>query len=330
MFLLTLINIVSENGVEYTANDYKILERITRNDILPTFEIRSEVEEIKAGSTTNSAFFLCSAKIGEVTFATGSNLQKIGDYLFASTSITSCDMSNCRKLLELSNNAFYQCRKLEKLILPPNMEVIGKNCIVNTLLKEIDIPDSVITISGYDMFGTLASNSKLTSVHISEKSNLQSLGSHCFMDCALESFYIPRNLSSIGAGPFLNCKIMKITCHPENKYFTISDDCITVFSDNNTIMCLVANGLECDYTIAPTVTSFSSQVFRGSQFSSIKFTKMVPLNNYIFGETKFKTIELPEGLNDIPAYCFQLSQLTDIKLPSSIKILTSLQNLRNT
>ena len=58
----------SKDGVTYQSDDMKVMTKITLESLLPSFEIKSCVEEIVAGKPIDSAFYFCRKKIGKITF----------------------------------------------------------------------------------------------------------------------------------------------------------------------------------------------------------------------------------------------------------------------
>ena len=310
------------DGVEYEDNK-KVLVRFTRKTLLPSYEIIKEVEEIRAGSVLDSAFYHCSQQIGEISFAPDSQLKTLGDYLFSQTSIKKCDFSNCKLLKTLPTACFMQSRSLETLILPNNLETIGSGCITYTALKRLDIPDSLITISNWDSRygGAIVSNSLLTNVIISENSNLQNLGSHAFMGSALTSFYIPKNLTTFNSAPFLFCSIQKFTVHNENSIFSTDENGYSLFTNNKETLIAVANGLSVEYTVPSSVKIIDNQALRGSKFTKIYINHKVTLTSYCLSSTVIKEISLPEGIIEIPNALFGDSTVETVHLPSTVKIL---------
>ncbi len=98
---------IDDDGAEYVAAnvEFKIVKieasAFAGNTTITSASIGKNVNEIEA-----SAFEGC-AKLASVTFAEGSALATLGNYVFATTpSLTSIDFTNCSKLLTIATTPF--------------------------------------------------------------------------------------------------------------------------------------------------------------------------------------------------------------------------------
>ena len=317
--ILFYIAFYSFDGFDYLYENKTVLQRITRKTLLPSFEIPDFILEIKAGSELDSAFYYCSDRIGAISFAENSLISKLESYLFYKTSITSCDLSNCKKLIEISDNCFGHCYSLHTLVLPPNLEIIGYGSISYTLIQTLSLPSSITTIKGWKVDGSISSNEKLGNIIFGDDIKLTTIFSHSFMNNSLTEFYVPKNVVKIYSSPYFYNNITKINVHPENNHFITDEENITLFSNDKTIIYATAIGLEIPYTIPHTVEMIGSQAFRGSKFTSITFLSynnmpfiIESFGDNVFGECiNLREIIFPENVISIGhstfAYCTNLA-----------------------
>ena len=80
MYFIFFLIFYIENGHEYDSADKKTLIQVEKSTV--DLIIEQKVEKISAGSTGESAFFLCRSVIRSVSFEENSRLKEIGDFLF--------------------------------------------------------------------------------------------------------------------------------------------------------------------------------------------------------------------------------------------------------
>jgi hypothetical protein len=113
----------------------------------------ADLSELKLPSTLEEVnyFAFGDMKFMEKIDMSGTSLTDLGSYAF----------SQCKNLSEvllpdtlenIGGAAFSGCKSLESITLPENLISIGQYAFVDTGLKEIDVPDSVVDI-GYCAFG---------------------------------------------------------------------------------------------------------------------------------------------------------------------------------
>ncbi len=138
---------------------------------------------------------------------------------------------------------FYECNKLEKVVLPENFKEIPElMCDGCVALAEINIPDGVTTIGSSAFYGcnkltdfhfpadlktigagAFARCTSLTSVILPEGTT--TLGSPCFSGCtSLEEIYIPASMHNIGTTTFSNVPLKKVTIGSPDKWGQASLD----------------------------------------------------------------------------------------------------------
>ena len=112
------------------------------------------------------------------TFTSGKSLIAIQEQAFNGSAVRVVDLSGSPNLVVIGQQAFLNCRNLEKIILPENLEEIQYAAFNGcSNLKEIVLPNKVRRIA-----------------------------EHCFSNCtALETVKLPRRLQKIGKEAFYNC-----------------------------------------------------------------------------------------------------------------------------
>ena len=327
MVLILFLVCWSNNGINYDSSYMRILQKVTKSD-LKEFEVPSNVEKILGGSTLESAFYECRNSIQTVTFAEGSNLVKIGEFLFAETSVVRVDMSHCTNVTTLSKCTFYQCLYLETLVLPPNLVTIGIASIVNTRISTLIMPDSVTTIASWDATygGSMSNNYQLKKIVFGSNPQLQYIGSICFSSSAIEEFEFTPNVTSstIYGNPFYATSVKKFTVSANHQYLSVDDNGWALLDSKKETIILTVTGINKPFTIPSTIKTINSQAFRSSIFSEIIFENMLHNNIKIktnaFGNCLFTNISLPEGLTDITESCFAVCQnLTTVIIPSTLQ-----------
>ena len=105
---------------------------------------------------------------------------------------------------KLPNSLFSGAGKLTKVVLPPHITNISKNCFENCKsLPSVDIPSSVVTIESQAFQGC----ESLAAINI--PSGVTVIGSEAFEGCkALTSIDIPKDVKEIGNQAFHSCKAL--------------------------------------------------------------------------------------------------------------------------
>ena len=109
------------------------------------------------------------------------------------------------QVVELRDNAFYECSTLRHIDLPDTLRKIGHHCFYAcSSLEEISVPESVTDIG----MGCFCGCAELSSASLPE--TLSSLPESCFRSCtSLTDFTVPDSVHRIGAFCFSGCTSLK-------------------------------------------------------------------------------------------------------------------------
>ena len=324
MFLTLLL--YDQDGVVYDSSDKKTIEKFTIFTLPNIFKVAASVETIVGGTDlVYSAFYNCRNGITNITFEKGSKLNSLGCHVFDSTSIVSCDMTNCESLSDIQDGTFRNCISLVNIILPPNLVKIGSAAITYTNITHIDIPDSVVTLGEWVNGAAFDHNLLLKSMYISPNSNIETIGAHAFMSTAIESFFFPRKLKSFPSCPFIYAGVKKYDVDELNDVFSVDSQKTTILSKDKTVMYSVVNGVSGKYTIISTVKVIKDQAFRNTKFTEIDASQasITSIGSYSFAETKITSLSFNDGLETINSVAFSGSCIANITLPITLKELNN-------
>lgn len=168
---------------------------------------------INLNSIEESCFMDCIS-LSEVVFP--AKLNSLADSCFSNCSLTKVDLFKCTSLTVISNNAFNSNFNLELVILPPNLDKIGRYAFSGSAITNLSLPNSVSIL---DQFS--------------------------FMNCKqLSLFSIPQNsqLTTIGVGVFKGCVSIE-TISSESSSFSIVTGALFDSHQTNTSLCRVIHRL---------------------------------------------------------------------------------------
>lgn len=127
---------------------------------------------------------------------------------------------------QVSDMAFYNCKELEKVILPPGVQKIGRAAFCGcTNLKEVVMPDGIISIGEQAFDNTqvlkggkrdnisghmLVSVNKTTKGEYRVPKSVTVIAEQAFNNCTLlEKIVVHDGVTNIGAGAFCGCSALK-------------------------------------------------------------------------------------------------------------------------
>jgi serine/threonine protein kinase len=248
---------------------------------------------------------------------------------------------------------FYNCKNLESIILPSNLDHIPNDFFYGCeKLKEIQIPSSVKSLgdrcfNGCKRIERISLPSKMNIIGknvFCNCSSLQSiimptevngLGSHIFQGCKeLKTIVIPKGAKSIPNGMFSGCSFLCEVKMPDD-ITQIGSDAFDECKSLHRILlpakleiidrgAFMESGIE-ELNIPYSVNHIGCSAFKNCK--SLKFveipqnTSLTKLENYIFeGCSSLSKITLSESIEDVGEWTFAgCTTLTNIILPSQIR-----------
>ncbi len=155
------------------------------------------------------------------TFVTKEDTLSIAGGVFYCSQITSAEIKGNVK--SIGENAFYNCQKLETLILHDGIEIIARNAFSYcSSLTNVTIPGSVPVIDEY----VFSSCKNLSSVNVLE--GVSKIESNAFDKSKnIESFTLPESVISIASGIFNDTKIYNNPENWENNTFYVDKHLIS-------------------------------------------------------------------------------------------------------
>ena len=210
--------------------------------------------------------------------------------------------------------AFYQCSNLAQLTLPSTLASIGRNAFSYTAITELELPDGLLTLGGFN-------NTPITELVIPD--SVTTISDNAFYECAsLTSVVLPASLEECGQWAFGACPNLSQAIMPEMpnfKYFngytftgcaftdlswyTQSDICYNMFANNDFV----------ELEIPDCVATLQDHAFQNCQ-SLMEVTipgSVTKLGNVAFGHCD--ALESVYFLGDAPELGVDLfQQLTDI------------------
>ncbi len=252
------------------------------------------------------------------------------------------DDTDGRKIVEISDGAFYGCSSLESVTIGGNVRSIGKSAFAGcSALKQITIPDNVETIgenafSGCTSLSTLELPDSLTEIP----------DGMCYFCALLENINYPASLEKIGAEAFFNCYVLPSPELPEGlktigNYAFASCGNITDANLPSTLESLGSavyfgcTGLT-EFTIPARTLDLGSLVFMGctgiTEFQVETGNSVYTASDGIIykddGATlltypagrKDESFTIPEGVTTVyDASFFRTESLKNINFPSTLK-----------
>ena len=276
------------------SSDKTILESVyktaTKVNVIPQCKI------IFGRDKDANAFRPCSTKIQSVIFTDDSQLEIIQNYAFyLCTALTTINLENCKNLRQIGDYAFYGCSYLNNIIFKEKLESIGTYSFASCtrITNPIYFPQTLQTL-GERVFNGCKG---ITTVQFADGCPISVFEKNIFKYTSLTSLRIPKNIASLGWGPFEGVTTMKnITLEYGNENFKLVNG-----------MLLSPNGKVVQY--CPSALNETVTVPDGVE----------TLNSLSFDANTLKYINLPNGLKTILSYAFQNSMLESITFPDSVK-----------
>ena len=223
-----------------------------------------------------------------------------------------------RPVSRIASYAFSRNDKISYMVIPSTVTAIGDSAFLSCVnLTDIVIGNGVTTIEGYAFYNC----TKLTSVTL--PNSLTAIGAHSFRGCTgLTSIVIPNNVTSIGVNAFHYCTSLTsatigdgITHIPSNLF----DYCVklqslwiskSVISMGHCAFSSCGDLVNVNY--AGSIDDWAQIEFDGVFSNSLYYA-----NALIIQGEQISEVVLKEATK-ISAYAFVNSNITSIKIPSSI------------
>ena len=216
-------------------------------------------------------------------------------------------------LTEIPEQAFYACEKLESVVLPASVKVIGTGAFSQCALSGINLPEGLTEI------GVTAFSGCKSLGNVVFPASLKTLGQDAFSGCAaFTSLEIPAGLTEIGRLAFNYIRgLTSIVVDPANPVYDSRGGCNALIETaTNTLL------RGCSATVIPdTVTSLTEYAFSAvAGATSVDIPASVKsLGGYAFGEMPDLTSAfIPATVDTIGLGLFRVcSKLTSIVVDSA-------------
>jgi len=208
-------------------------------------------------------------------------------------------------IISIGKHAFYNCKNLRKIILPPSVKIIENNPFSNLPLLRIENNSSHFIFKDSTLYNKTMTilfyfEHNVKSKHLVIPEGVRIIGRHSFYNCKIiESITIPKTVKTIGYNPFTNCSSLSLINHsPE---FLYENGVLYNKTKNELIYCSITESAE-TFIVPNSVKKIGRSAF--------------------FGCLNLKKIKLSEGVVKIDRSAFaNCSNLQEIDIPSSMKII---------
>ncbi len=156
--------------------------------------------EFPANVTSIGREVFSNSGVQTVTFAEGSKLTEIGEYVFQDGhSINSVLLPE--SVTAIGAYVFRDCQSLTEITIPASVQTIGEYAFCDSGVQMLTfVENSKLTALGDYAF---ANANSLTRIELPE--GLQNIGQWAFLDCAMPSLTIPASVESISVSSFGGC-----------------------------------------------------------------------------------------------------------------------------
>jgi uncharacterized protein YjdB/fibronectin type 3 domain-containing protein len=296
-----ITNIQAANA---TVDPNKILTSSDIPDSIVLAKLTTLADTDGNGTITIAELFNYSGNID----LSNSNITSVQGLGYA-TGATVIDLSGNNTLTTIQDNAFLDCTKLTKIILPDSIISIGNSAFEGcSSLSEINLPVTLTAIGAKSFLQCTNLKSILLPTTIA------SVGDSAFSGSGLTSIVIPNPQMNIGISAFNGCASLTNVSLPEGMK-TIPMECFK------------ATGLT-NIVIPTTVMTIEQGAFSFSNLESVDLTNctsLTAIKTSAFSATPITSVILPESLTELGSRAFEACIfLPQINIPSKITIINEL------
>ena len=267
-------------------------------------------------------------EIKQLTFAENSELINIEKASFKnSQSLEFVNLSNCLQLETISEDVFYNCTKLQNVILPGdsgNLKSIEGGAFSYTAITSIIFPITLQTLLNHSAIKHVGafSDSSLSNISYYSENNIVEIYSYVFRACKLIEFEIGPKLEKITGPSFERSPItfIKFTSRNTNPIYSIYNDML--YKETKLIYC--PPGIS-NPQLKPNTTKIGNEAFHYHQMTFCDFLpdSVAIIEIYAFAGCKnLKKVILPQNLTYIGNYTFSYCpELVTVIFSQNIEII---------
>ena len=232
------------------------------------------------------------------------------------------------KVVEIGGGAFSECSRLNSVVLPNSVTLIGSKCFASSSLISVTIPNSVIEIANQ----TFLSCASLTSIEI--PNSVTKIGFQAFKGCeSLRSVKIPNSVKELGEEVFCYCTSLTSITIPNSietiprKAFRLCVSMISVNLPNSVTQIKRGAFRDCtaltSLTLPNNLTKLEDQTFADCRsLTSITIPNTLKkIRKFTFsGCSALKNIIIGDGVEDIEYGVFvECKSLQSLTIPANVK-----------
>lgn len=187
--------------------------------------------------------------------------------------------------------SFSECKAIQTIIFPPQLETISKSSFKESSLETITIPSNVTQIQESAFYHC----SNLRSINFEENSKINEIEDNVFSQTAIEAISIPSSVTQIGKFAFYGCSNLKSINFEKDSKLNFIDK--SAFSDSS---------LEV-ISIPSSVTEIGECVFYSCNLKNINFeqnSKLEVIRSSAFSWSQIEAILIPSRVNQIEESAF--------------------------
>lgn len=227
------------------------------------------------------------------------------------------------RIRRIPSGFFGGCSSLSDIRFSDRVTGIGDHAFSDTAITSFTVPETVTSIP----YGAFVGCKRLTAVIFHP--GVRSIGREAFYRCSgLASIDLPGSLTELGSAAFSECTSLRTVAIPES---------LTELPEYAFSYCSSLTGI----VLHDRIRSMGFEAFAGTAIASFTFPETITEDNGSFNRckslteihyhagmtkigplaecSKLRSIELPQGITEIPTYCFsKCSGLEEIVIPASV------------